>query len=81
MSAFHTPVQVSEHHLFIMANINDTFKEASKKDPTFLSSYEKAAAANAIHPYKTTQDQSRTDQQLFKFMKQTCFESVSGHTP
>lgn len=78
MSAFHTPVQVSEDDLIIMANINDTFKEASKKDPTFLSRYEKAAAANAIHPYKTTQDQSRTDQQLFKFMKQTYFESVSA---
>ena len=46
--------------------------------PQTLSCYEKAATANAIHPYKTTQDQSRTDQHLFKFMKQTYFESVSA---
>ena len=60
MSAFHSPVQVSANDLIIMANIDDTFKEASKKDPTFLSRYEKAAAASTIHPYKTTQDQYRT---------------------
>ena len=56
MAAYHTPVKVNQEDLVMMANIRETFEEASKVDPNLIQQYEIAAAAHGIHPHKTTQE-------------------------
>ena len=77
MAAFHTPVQVTQDDLIMMANIRDTFAEASAISPTFAHEYEVAAAAHGIHPHKPTQEQGINDEDLFTFTKKVYTQAVS----
>ena len=78
LAAYHTPIEIEKDDLVMMANINNTVKAAEATDPQFKDKIHKAAAAQAIFPNRTTNEQSETDEVLFKFMKTTYQEACSA---
>ena len=78
MAAYHTPVEIKQQDIPIMANVTEVVKKAEDTVPGFRQIVEDIAAASSVLPDKPTQEQFVNDEILFANMRETYIHACSA---